>query len=146
MTGIEERRFAEDMETSEMAFYAAEEAIENSGVAKEDIDFVIVATSTGDYKFPTVATMIQDRLGLTNVASMDQLAACTGFIYGLSTAEMFVKAGSYKNILVVGVDKLTKIAELENRSAAVVFGDGAGAVLVGEVEEGFGIKPFELGS
>lgn len=146
MTGIEERRFAVDMETSEMAFYAADAAIKDSGVAKEDIDFVIVATSTGDQKFPSVANMIQEKLGLNNIPSMDQLAACTGFIYGLSTAEMFVKSGNYKNILVVGADKLTDITDFEDRSTAVLFGDGAGAVVVGEVEEGFGIKSFELGS
>lgn len=146
MTGIEERRFAEDMETSEMAFIAAERALEDSGLNKEDIDFVIVATSTGDHKFPSVANLIQERLGLNNVPSMDQLAACTGFIYGLSTAEMFVKSGNYKNILVVGADKLTNITDFEDRSTAVLFGDGAGAVVVGEVDEGFGIKSFELGS
>ena len=78
--------------------------------------------------------------------SVDQLAACSGFIYGLASAEMFVKSGRYKNILVVGVDKLTKITDFEDRSTAVLFGDGAGAAVVGEVDEGFGIKSFELGS
>ena len=146
MTGIEERRFAEDMDTSDMALLAAERAIEDSGISKDDIDFVVVATSTGEHKFPTVANTIQDKLGLKNVPSVDQLAACSGFIYGLASAEMFVKSGRYKNILVVGVDKLTKITDFEDRSTAVLFGDGAGAAVVGEVDEGFGIKSFELGS
>jgi 3-oxoacyl-[acyl-carrier-protein] synthase-3 len=146
MTGIEERRFAEDMDTSDMALIAAERAIEDSGISKDDIDFVVVATSTGEHKFPTVANTIQDKLGLKNVPSVDQLAACSGFIYGLASAEMFVKSGRYKNILVVGVDKLTKITDFEDRSTAVLFGDGAGAAVVGEVDEGFGIKSFELGS
>lgn len=146
MTGIEERRFAEDMDTSDMALIAAERAIEDSGISKDDIDFVVVATSTGEHKFPTVANTIQDKLGLKNVPSVDQLAACSGFIYGLASAEMFVKSGRYKNILVVGVDKLTKITDFEDRSTAVLFGDGAGATVVGEVDEGFGIKSFELGS
>src|SRR5699024_10544889 len=146
MTGIEERRFAEDMDTSDMALIAAERAIEDSGISKDDIDFVVVATSTGEHKFPTVANTIQDKLGLKNVPSVDQLAACSGFIYGLASAEMFVKSGRYKNILVVGVDKLTKITDFEDRSTAVLFGDGAGAAVIGEVDEGFGIKSFELGS
>lgn len=146
MTGIEERRFAEEMETSEMAFYAAKNAIEDSGVDKDEIDFVIVATSTGEHRFPSVANNLQERLELRNIPSVDQLAACSGFIYGLATAEMFVKSGRYKKILVVGVDKLTKITDFTDRSTAVLFGDGAGAAVVGEVDEGFGIKSFELGS
>src|SRR5699024_3932337 len=146
MTGIEERRFAEDMDTSDMALIAAERAIEDSGISKDDIDFVVVATSTGEHKFPTVANTIQDKLGLKNVPSVDQLAACSGFIYGLAAGEMFVKPGRYKNILVVGVDKLTKITDFEDRSAAVLVGDGAGAAVVGGVDEGFGLNSVELGS
>jgi len=147
MTGIKERRFAEDdMDTSDMAVLAASEAIENSGVAKEDIDLVIVATSTGDHRFPSVANLVQDRLGLRNVPSMDQLAACTGFIYSMVTASQFIEAGTYKNVLIVGVDKLSKITDFTDRSTAVLFGDGAGAAVIGEVDEGFGIKSFELGS
>lgn len=147
MTGIKERRFAEDdMDTSDMAVIAAERALEDSGVGKEDIDLVIVATSTGDHRFPAVANIIQDRLGLNNVPSMDQLAACTGFIYSMITASQFIQAGTYKNVLVVGVDKLSKIADFTDRSTAVLFGDGAGAAVMGEVDEGFGIRSFELGS
>lgn len=147
MTGIKERRFAEDdMDTSDMAVIAAERALEDSGVGKEDIDLVIVATSTGDHRFPAVANIIQDRLGLNNVPSMDQLAACTGFIYSMVTASQFIQAGTYKNVLIVGVDKLSKITDFTDRSTAVLFGDGAGAAVMGEVDEGFGIKSFELGS
>ncbi|SOC44965.1 beta-ketoacyl-ACP synthase III [Salinicoccus kekensis] len=147
MTGIKERRFAEDdMDTSDMAVIAAERALEDSGVGKEDIDLVIVATSTGDHRFPAVANILQDRLGLNNVPSMDQLAACTGFIYSMITASQFIQAGTYKNVLVVGVDKLSKIADFTDRSTAVLFGDGAGAAVMGEVDEGFGIRSFELGS
>lgn len=147
MTGIKERRFAEDdMDTSDMAVLAAERALHDSGVDKEDIDLVIVATSTGDHRFPSVANLVQDRLGLSNVPSMDQLAACTGFIYSMVTASQFIQAGTYKNVLIVGVDKLSKITDFTDRSTAVLFGDGAGAAVMGEVEEGFGIKSFELGS
>ncbi|MFB9860289.1 beta-ketoacyl-ACP synthase III [Salinicoccus siamensis] len=146
MTGIKERRFAEGMETSDMAYEAAEEAIANSGVAKEDIGLVIVATSTGNHKFPTVATTIQNKLGLEAVPSMDQLAACTGFIYAMVTASQFIQTGTYKNVLVVGADKLSNITDFDDRSTAVLFGDGAGAVVMGEVSEGYGIRSFELGS
>ena len=147
MTGIKERRFAEDdMNTSDMAVLAAEQALQNSGVDKEDIDLVIVATSTGDHRFPSVANLVQDRLGLRNVPSMDQLAACTAFIYSMVTASQFIEAGTYKNVLIVGVDKLSKITDFTDRSTAVLFGDGAGAAVIGEVDEGFGIKSFELGS
>ncbi|WP_017548032.1 beta-ketoacyl-ACP synthase III [Salinicoccus carnicancri] len=147
MTGIKERRFADDdMDTSDLAYEAAKEAIDNSGVAKEDIDLVIVATSTGDMQFPTVATMLQDRLGLRNVPSMDQLAACTGFIYGVVTGAQFIQTGTYRHVLVVGADKLSKITDFSDRSTAVLFGDGAGAVVLGEVEEGYGVRSFDLGS
>lgn len=146
MTGIKERRFAEGMETSDIAYEAAAEAIDNSGVAREDIDLVIVATSTGDQPFPTVATMLQRRLGLRSVPSMDQLAACTGFIYGMVTGAQFIQTGTYKHVLVVGADKLSKITDFKDRSTAVLFGDGAGAVVLGEAEDGFGIKSFDLGS
>ncbi|TVT28794.1 ketoacyl-ACP synthase III [Salinicoccus cyprini] len=146
MTGIKERRYAEGMETSDMAYEAAREAIENSGIDKEEIDLVIVATSTGDHQFPTVATVLQHRLGLRQVPSMDQLAACTGFIYGMVTAQQFIQTGTYKKVLVVGADKLSKITDFSDRSTAVLFGDGAGAVVMGEVSEGYGMHSFELGS
>ncbi|WP_434121020.1 beta-ketoacyl-ACP synthase III [Salinicoccus roseus] len=146
MTGIKERRYAEDMDTSDMAYEAAREAIENSGVKSEEVDLVIVATSTGDHQFPTVATTLQKRLGLRPVPSMDQLAACTGFIYAMVTAQQFIQTGTYKHVLVVGADKLSKITDFDDRSTAVLFGDGAGAVVMGEVADGYGMHSFELGS
>lgn len=147
MTGIKERRFADDTEdTSDLAYEAAVRAIEDSGMDKEEIEMIIVATSTGDKPFPTVATTLQKRLGLNKVPSMDQLAACTGFIYGIVTAQQFVQSGLYKNVLVVGADKLTKITDMNDRSTAILFGDGAGAAIIGEVSEGKGILSVELGS
>lgn len=147
MTGIKERRFADDTEdTSDLAYEAAVRAIEDSGLDKEEIEMIIVATSTGDKPFPTVATTLQKRLGLNKVPSMDQLAACTGFIYGIVTAQQFVQSGLYKNVLVVGADKLTKITDMNDRSTAILFGDGAGAAIIGEVSEGKGILSVELGS
>nr|WP_263313850.1 beta-ketoacyl-ACP synthase III [Mammaliicoccus sp. Marseille-Q6498] len=147
MTGIKERRFAaEDEDTSDLAYEAARRAIEDSGLDKDEIEMIIVATSTGDKPFPTVATKLQKRLGLNKVPSMDQLAACTGFIYGLVTAQQFVNSGLYKNVLVVGADKLSKITDMNDRSTAILFGDGAGAAVIGEVSKGRGILGVELGS
>ncbi|HAR6079101.1 TPA: ketoacyl-ACP synthase III [Staphylococcus pseudintermedius] len=147
MTGIKERRWAdENQDTSDLAYEASIRAIEDAGIDAQDIDMVIVATSTGDHRFPTVANMLQQRLGLGKVASMDQLAACSGFMYGIVTARSFVLSGEYQNVLVVGADKLSKITDLNDRSTAILFGDGAGAVIIGEVSESRGILSYELGS
>lgn len=147
MTGIKERRWAdENQDTSDLAYEASIRAIEDAGIDAQDIDMVIVATSTGDHRFPTVANMLQQRLGLGKVASMDQLAACSGFMYGIVTARSFVLSGEYQNVLVVGADKLSKITDLNDRSTAILFGDGAGAVIIGEVSENRGILSYELGS
>ncbi|EIQ3847273.1 TPA: ketoacyl-ACP synthase III [Staphylococcus pseudintermedius] len=147
MTGIKERRWAdENQDTSDLAYEASIRAIEDAGIDAQDIDMVIVATSTGDHRFPTVANMLQQRLGLGKVASMDQLAACSGFMYGIITARSFVLTGEYQNVLVVGADKLSKITDLNDRSTAILFGDGAGAVIIGEVSENRGILSYELGS
>ncbi|NHA42001.1 beta-ketoacyl-ACP synthase III [Staphylococcus schleiferi] len=147
MTGIKERRWAnEDQDTSDLAYEASVRAIKDAGINAQDIDMVIVATSTGDHRFPTVANMLQQRLGLNKVASMDQLAACSGFMYGIVTARSFVLSGEYQNVLVVGADKLSKITDLNDRSTAILFGDGAGAVVIGEVSGNRGILSYELGS
>ncbi|KIX90582.1 3-oxoacyl-ACP synthase [Staphylococcus microti] len=147
MTGIKERRWADkNQDTSHLAYEASVRAIEDAGIKPEDVDMVIVATSTGDHRFPTVANMLQERLGLTKVASMDQLAACTGFMYGIVTARAFILSGDYKNILVVGADKLSKITDLNDRGTAILFGDGAGAAIIGEVSGNRGILSYEVGS
>ncbi|MCF3942069.1 beta-ketoacyl-ACP synthase III [Oceanobacillus alkalisoli] len=146
-TGIEERRFAEDgIDTSDMSYHAAKEALKEANISPEEIDLILVATVTPDTPFPSVACTIQDRLGATNAAALDIGAACAGFVYGLVTATQFVKAGAYKHVLVVGADKLSKIIDWEDRSTCVLLGDGAGAVVVGEVGEGKGVLSFELGS
>jgi len=146
-TGIEERRIAKDDEdSSDMAFKAAERALDDAGVAAEDIDMIIVATVTPDTPFPSVACMIQERLGATKAAAMDLGAACAGFMYGMINAQQFIKTKAYKHILVVGVDKLSKITDWTDRNTCVLLGDGAGAVVMGEVSEGKGILSFELGA
>ncbi|MFZ3577907.1 beta-ketoacyl-ACP synthase III [Virgibacillus sp. DJP39] len=146
-TGIEERRIAgDDIETSDMAFFAAQQAIKEANIDPEEIDLILVATVTPDTPFPSVANMLQDRLGVGTAASMDIGAACSGFMYGLITAKQFIETKTYKKALVVGVEKLSKITNWEDRNTCVLFGDGAGAAIVGEVSEGKGILSFELGS
>ena len=146
-TGIEERRIADDnINTSDMAFEAAKEALESADVRADQIGLILVATVTPDKIFPSVATMIQERLGAKNAAAMDVSAACAGFIYGVVTAKQFVESGTYDYVLVVGVEKLSKIVNWEDRNTAVLFGDGAGATIVGKVSEGRGILSFELGA
>ncbi|TLS37816.1 beta-ketoacyl-ACP synthase III [Pseudalkalibacillus caeni] len=146
-TGIEERRIADDdMDTSDLAYEAAKRALEDANVAPQDIDLILVATVTGDYGFPSVACLIQDKLGATNAAAMDLSAACAGFMYGMITADQYIKNHTYKNILIVGVEKLSKITNWEDRNTAVLFGDGAGACVMAPVSEGNGILSFELGS
>lgn len=146
-TGIEERRIAgDDMDTSDLAYRAAIEAIDNAGISAEDLDLILVATVTPDQPFPTVACMLQDQLGAKKAAAMDLSAACAGFMYGLVTAKQFIEAGTYKYVLIVGVEKLSKITDWNDRNTAVLFGDGAGAVVMGPVSEGKGVLSFELGS
>ncbi|MEH7181215.1 beta-ketoacyl-ACP synthase III [Neobacillus vireti] len=146
-TGIEERRIADDnTNTSDMGLVAAQKAIKDAGITPEDIDLILVATVTPDQPFPSVACMLQERLGAKKAAAMDVSAACAGFMYGIITGKQFVESGAYKYVLVVGVEKLSKITDWNDRNTAVLFGDGAGAVVVGEVSEGRGILSFELGA
>jgi len=146
-TGIEERHFAaDDQETSDLAVAAAKEAIAKAGITPEEIGLILVATVTQDQNFPSVACMVQEQLGAVNAAAMDQAAACAGFIYSLVTAKQFVESNAYKYVLVVGVEKLSKVLDWEDRNTAVLFGDGASAAIVGPVSEGRGILSFELGA
>ncbi|MGE7986135.1 beta-ketoacyl-ACP synthase III [Lysinibacillus fusiformis] len=146
-TGIEERHFAaDDQETSDLAVAAAKEAIAKAGITPEEIGLILVATVTQDQTFPSVACMVQEQLGAVNAAAMDQAAACAGFIYSLVTAKHFVEANTYKYVLIVGVEKLSKVIDWNDRNTAVLFGDGASAAVVGPVSEGRGILSFELGA
>ncbi|AVK82857.1 3-oxoacyl-ACP synthase [Lysinibacillus sp. B2A1] len=146
-TGIEERHFAADnQETSDLAVAAAKEAIANAGITPEEIGLILVATVTQDQTFPSVACMVQEQIGAVNAAAMDQAAACAGFIYSLVTAKHFVEANAYKYVLVVGVEKLSKVIDWNDRNTAVLFGDGASAAIVGPVSDGRGILSFELGA
>ncbi|MGE7882182.1 beta-ketoacyl-ACP synthase III [Bacillus sp. NPDC094077] len=146
-TGIAERRIADDtIDTSYMAVEASKKALENAGVSGEDIDLILVATVTPDRAFPAVACVIQEAIGAKHAAAMDLSAACAGFMYGMITAQQFIQTGTYKNVLVVGSDKLSKIVDWNDRNTAVLFGDGAGAIVMGAVSEGRGVLSFELGA
>lgn len=146
-TGIEERRIAGDDEnTSDLAYKAAEAALKDAGITADQVGLILVNTVTPDQPFPSVACMVQEKIGAKNAAAMDQAAACAGYIYGLVTAKHFVEAGTYDYVLVVGVEKLSKITDWSDRNTAVLFGDGACAAVVGNVSEGKGILSFELGA
>ncbi|WP_181349147.1 beta-ketoacyl-ACP synthase III [Thalassobacillus sp. CUG 92003] len=146
-TGIEERRIAADeVNTSDMSYHAAKQALDEADISAEQIDLILVATVTPDKPFPSVSCMIQERLGASKAAAMDVSAACSGFMYGLITAKQFIDTGAYKYVLVVGAEKLSKIVDWSDRNTCVLFGDAAGAAVVGPVTEGRGVLSFELGS
>lgn len=146
-TGIKERRVvAEGQFTSDMAAEAAKRAIEDAKLDKEDIDVIVLATMSPDYPTPATACVVQAKLGCDEIPAFDVSAACSGFIYGLSIAYGFVNSGLYKNVLVIGAEAMSRVLDWTDRSTCVLFGDGAGAAVVSRVDEGSGIKGFELGS
>lgn len=146
-TGIKERRKAEDNQPmSDLALRAAKDALDDAGVAAEDLDLIIVATLTSDRIIPSTACMIQNLLGAKHAAAFDLSAACSGFAYAASVAAQFIETGAYKKALVIGAETLSKYINWEDRNTCVLFGDGAGAAVLGQVEEGYGILSFDLGS
>lgn len=145
-TGIKERRIAAEHEaSSDLAVRAAERALHDAGLTAEVIDLIVVATITPDMTFPATACLVQDRLGATQAATFDLSAACTGFIYGITTAAQFISTGAYQHVLVIGVDCLSRIVDWEDRNTCVLFGDGAGAAVLAPVEDGYGLLSFDLG-
>ena len=146
-TGIVERRFAsKDQATSDLACEAALKAIESAKISKEDIDMIILATVTPDYIAQGAACIVQNKLGLKGIPCFDLNAACTGFIYGLEVANSLVKSGLYKNVLVIGAETLSRIIDMQNINTCVLFGDGAAAAIVGQVEEGYGFLGLSIGA
>lgn len=146
-TGIRERRIAAEAEaTSDLALHASKKAISAAGLTAEEIDLIIVATITPDMFFPSTACLLQDKLGATKAAAFDLSAACSGFIYGMATASSMIASGVYKHVLVVGAETLSRITDYSDRNTCILFGDGAGAVVLGEVEQGRGFRSFELGA
>ncbi|CAH1191253.1 3-oxoacyl-[acyl-carrier-protein] synthase 3 [Paenibacillus auburnensis] len=146
-TGIRERHIAAPHEaTSDLAYEAALKALESAGMKAEELELIIVATVTPDSSFPSTACILQDKLGAKGAAAFDLSAACSGFVYSLATATGFIKTGMYNNALIIGADTLSRITDYTDRNTCVLFGDGAGAVIIGEVPEGRGFQSFDLGA
>lgn len=143
-TGIRQRHIAADGETtSDLATAAAKRALEHSGISPQEIDLVILATSTPDNTFPATAVAVQHRLGITQGAAFDVQAVCSGFVYAMTVADSFIRAGNARNVLVIGAETFSRILDWTDRTTCVLFGDGAGAavlraeeILAGEKERG----------
>lgn len=140
-TGIEERRMLKDptKATSDLGAEAVKGLLKKRGISPDEIDMLICATATPDHLFPATANIISDKCGIKNAWSYDVMAACSGFIYALTTASQFIETGKYKKIIVVGADKMSSIVDYTDRATCIIFGDGAGAVLLEANEEGNGI-------
>jgi 3-oxoacyl-[acyl-carrier-protein] synthase III len=135
-TGIRERRIAQEKDTTaSMAYAASMLALEEAGITANDLDLIIVGTTSGQNAFPSVACELQNLLGTSGQAAFDLAAACAGFSYGLSVANSYIKSGQAKNVLVVGVDALSKACDPSDRTTIILFGDGAGACVIGASEE-----------
>ena len=146
-TGIRQRHVAAAEEaTSDLATKAAELALAKAGVSAEEIDLIIVATATPDMFFPSTACLVQHKLQAANAAAFDLAAGCSGFVYALVTGAQFIKTGLYKKVLVIGAETLSKILDWTDRNTCVLFGDGAGAAVLGEVETGSGILGIHIGA
>jgi len=147
-TGIKERRIlkGEKIGASEMGVAIIREICSKRGIDPLEIDLIIVGTITGDYVFPSTANVICDKVGAKNAWGYDLSAACSGFIYGLSTGAQFIETGRYKKVIVIGMDKMSSIINYEDRTTCVIFGDGGGGVLLEPNHDGFGVLDFVLRS
>ncbi len=145
-TGIAERRFcAEGEVTSDMSAKAAMDCLKKAGVAPDDVEVIIVCTVTPDMMFPSTACMVQDKIKASNAWGFDLSAACSGFVFGLATGAQLIESGRYKKVLVIGSDTMTSIVDFTDRATCVLFGDGAGAVLLEPSEDAeTGILDFDL--
>jgi 3-oxoacyl-[acyl-carrier-protein] synthase III len=144
-TGIKERRILEEGKgNADMAFRAATRALEDAGLDAEDLDAIIMGTVTADYPFPSSACVLEDMLGAKGVFSFDVGAACSGFLNALSVADSYIRLGKIRNALVVGSDALSRLLNWQDRTTCILFGDGAGAVVLGPSENGNGILSTKL--
>ena len=146
-TGISQRRVLdEDKPAYQLGVDAAKKALDDAGIEAEELDLIIVTTETPDYLTPSMSCIIQSKIGAQKAAAFDLNAACSGFIYGMTIANQFIKSGYYKHVLVVGCEGLSKIVDWKDRNTCVIFGDGAGAAVLGPVEEGYGIITTHIGA
>ena len=144
-TGIVERRVTEEgVTTSDLGYEASQRALVDAGITARDIDLIIVATASPDMIFPSTSCILQKKLGVTNIPAFDVSAACAGFIFGLSVAQQYVASGTYNRVLFVGSDALTHFINWEDRNTCVLFGDGAGAVVLEKTEPDYGILSCAL--
>lgn len=141
-TGIKERRIlkGEGLATSDLAVPAVKGLLEKRGISAEDIELIIFCTSTPDMLFPATANILADKIGATKAWGYDLQAACSGFLFGLTTGAQFIESGKHKKVLVVGADKMSSVVNYEDRNTCILFGDGCGAVLLEPNEEGYGIQ------
>jgi len=147
-TGIQERRVlkGEGLGSSFMAAKAVEELLVKRNISAMDIDLLILATVTPDAPLPATANIVCDMIGAKNAWGFDLMAACSGFLYGISTGAQFIETGKYKKVVIVGVDKMSSILDYQDRATCIIFGDGAGAILLEPNEEGLGVQDFILKS
>lgn len=146
-TGIKQRHIVEEGEfTSDLATLAAKEAIKSANISVDDIDIIIVCTTTPDSSFPSVATKVQAKLGMKTGAAFDLQAVCSGFVYGLTVADNFIRAGSAKNILLIGAETMSKLVDWKDRNTCVLFGDGAGAVVIRADDNEQGVIATDISS
>ena len=146
-TGIQERRYAvEGQGTSDLGVEAAKKALEDAGMKPEDVELIILATCTPDYRAQNASSLIQVKLGAENAAAFDVSAACSGFIYALTVGKSMIQSGMYKNILVVAAESVSRLLNMKYRNTAILFGDGAAAAVLKEVEDGYGIVSSFLGT
>ncbi|GGB76492.1 MULTISPECIES: beta-ketoacyl-ACP synthase III [Glycocaulis] len=146
-TGISQRHIAADDEfTSDLATHASRAALAHAGMDAGEIDLIVLATATPDLTFPATATMVQEKLGIRQGAAFDIQAVCSGFLYALATADNFIKAGQAKNALVIGAETFSRILDWTDRTTCVLFGDGAGAMVLSSASEGEGLIKTHLRS
>lgn len=146
-TGIRNRRIAApEQATSDLALIAAQRALADAKVEAADLDLIIVATASPDHAFPSTACIVQDALGATHAAAFDLSAGCSGFVYGYCVASQMLQTGIYKKALIIGAETLSRILDFTDRNTCVLFGDGAGAAVIGQVEDGYGLLGFDMGS
>ncbi len=146
-TGIRERRIAKDSEAaSDLGVKASKRALKDAGIKPKDLDLIIVATMSGDMLLPSTATFIQSKLGAKNAAAFDLNAACSGFLYGISVADSYIRSGNYKKILLVGTEVLSKFTDWKDRATCVLFGDAASAVVIESTTKDRGIMSVHLHS
>ena len=146
-TGIKTRHIAApDQATSDLAYEASLQALADAKTKPEELDMIIVATETPDYKYPSTACLLQAKLGAKNAACFDLSAGCSGFVYALGIGSQSIVSGLYKKILLVGAETLSRIINWTDRNTCVLFGDGAGAAVLGRVDDGYGVLSLELGA